>query len=134
MPGPGKPVALARATAGLLGGLCCVSLVWSHGTEEGHENRLERLIPPADSYELCLDLAQDQQLHYAFSATRKLDFNIHYHAGPEVRYPVSDKQVSAAEATFAAQSAQKYCLMWTNPGDTEARLSIEYEKPPAPGR
>jgi hypothetical protein len=74
-------------------------------------------------------LAPDQQLHYAFSATRKLDFNIHYHVDHEVFYPVSEEQVTAAEATFTAPSDQEYCLMWTNPGVADVLLSLDYEKP-----
>jgi len=78
-------------------------------------------------------LAADQQLRYAFSATRKLDFNIHYHADHEVIFPVSEQQITASEATFAAPSEQEYCLMWTNPGDADAQLTLEYAKPPATG-
>ena len=84
---------------------------------------------PDDSYELCLVMAQDQQLRYAFSAPRKLDFNIHYHADHEVFYPVSEDQIMDATATFSAQSEQEYCLMWTNQGDADVQLSLEYEKP-----
>jgi len=123
---PGVPI---RAITGLLVGLCCASPAWAHGAEDSHQNRLERTIPPAEDYELCLLLAPDQPLRYTFSATRKLDFNIHYHAGHEVIYPVSEQQITAAEATFAAPSEQEYCLMWTNPGDADAQLTLEYEKP-----
>jgi hypothetical protein len=129
MRGPGKPGALIRTIAGLLGCLCCISLAWSHGAEDSHQNRFERTLPPAEDYELCLVLAQDQQLRYAFNSTRKLDFNIHYHADHEVIYPVTEQQITASEATFAAPSEQEYCLMWTNPGDADAQLTLEYEKP-----
>lgn len=110
------------------------SPVWSHGAEGSHRDRLEEIIAPNDNYELCLMLTQDQQLRYAFSAPRKLDFNIHYHADHEVFYPVSSDQVMDAKATFLAQSEQEYCLMWTNQGDTEVQLSLEYEKPQATSR
>jgi hypothetical protein len=84
---------------------------------------------PDDSYELCLLLAQDQQLRYTFSAPGKLDFNIHYHADHQVFYPVSEDQIMDATATFSAQSEQEYCLMWTNQGDADVQFSLEYEKP-----
>jgi hypothetical protein len=129
MRGQEKPGLLIRIIVSLLGCACCVSLAWSHGAEESHRNRLEQMIMPNDSYELCLVLAQDQQLRYGFSAPRKLDFNIHYHADHEVFYPVSEDQVMKATATFSAQSEQEYCLMWTNQGDTDVLLSLEYEKP-----
>ena len=131
MRGREKPGVHGRIIAGLLGYACCVSLAWSHGAEDSHRDRLEQLIASDDSYELCLVLAQNQQLRYAFSAPRKLDFNIHYHADHEVFYPVSEDQVMDATATFSAQSEQEYCLMWTNQGDTDVLLSLEYRKPQA---
>ncbi|MEN8207557.1 MAG: hypothetical protein ABFS24_16365 [Pseudomonadota bacterium] len=134
MSGRKKPVVLIRSIAGLLGCACCVSLVWSHGVAGGHRDRLEQLIMPDDSYELCLVLAQDQQLRYAFSAPRMLDFNIHYHVGREVFYPVSENQIMDATATFSARSEQEYCLMWTNQGDADVLLSLEYERPQATSR
>jgi hypothetical protein len=129
MSGEEKTCVLVRSIAALLGYSCCVSLAWSHGAEESHQNRLERTIVPDDSYELCLVMAQDQQLRYAFSAPQKLDFNIHYHADHDVLYPVSEDQIMDATATYTAQSEQEYCLMWTNQGDTDVPLSLEYEKP-----
>jgi hypothetical protein len=134
MRGAEKTGVILRTLAGLLGCLCCASLAWSHGAEDSHRNRLQRTIAPDDSYELCLPLAPGQQLHYAFSASHKLDFNVHFHADHEVFYPVSEEQINTSEATFTAQSAQEYCLMWTNPGDAEVQLSLEYEKPQPTGR
>jgi hypothetical protein len=124
-----KPGVLIESIAALLGVVCCVPLAWSHGAEDSHQNRLQRSIPTNDSYELCLLLAQGQQLRYKFSAPGKLDFNIHYHADDEVLYPVSEDQIMDATATFSAQSEQEYCLMWTNQGDADVQLSLEYEKP-----
>jgi len=126
-----RPGVLIRCITFLLGSICCVPLAWSHGTEDSHQNRLQRTIAPDDRYELCLLLAQGQQLSYTFSASRTLDFNIHYHTDDEVFYPVYEDQVMDATATFSAQSEQEYCLMWTNQGDTDVPLSLEYEKPPA---
>ena len=124
---------LVGSIAALLGSLCCVPLAWSHGAEDSHQNSIERTVVPDDSYELCLVLVQDQQLHYQFQASRKLDFNIHYHTDDEVLYPVSEDQVMDGAATFAAPSEQEYCLMWTNQGDADAQLSLQYEKPQAKG-
>jgi len=39
-----------------------------------------------------------------------------------------------AAATFVAPSEQEYCLMWTNQGNTDVLLSLEYEKPQANNR
>jgi hypothetical protein len=129
MSGQEKPGVHGRVIAGLLGCVCCVSPVWSHGAQDSRRDRLEQVIASDDSYELCLVLAQDQQLRYTFSAPRKLDFNIHYHADHEVFYPVSEDQIMGTTATYTAQSEQEYCLMWTNQGDADVLLSLEYGKP-----
>ena len=128
-----KPVVVIGSIAALLGYLCCAPLAWSHGAEDSHQNSIERTVVPDDSYELCLVLEQDQQLHYKFNASQKLDFNIHHHTEDEVLYPVSEDQVMDLTATFAATSGQEYCLMWTNLGNTDVRLSLQYEKPQAKG-
>ena len=128
MCGQEKAGVLTRVIAGLPGAICCVSLAWSHGVEESQRDRLEQLIAPDDSHELCLVLAQEQQLRYTFSAPRKLDFNIHYHADDEVFYPVSEDHITDATAMYTAQSEQEYCLMWINQGDTDVQLSLGYEK------
>ena len=128
-----KPVVVIGSIAALLVYLCCAPLAWSHGAEDSHQNSIERTVVPDDSYELCLVLEQDQQLHYKFKASQKLDFNIHHHTEDEVLYPVSEDQVMDLTATFAATSGQEYCLMWTNQGNTDVRLSLQYEKPQAKG-
>ena len=128
-----KPVVVIGSIAVLLGYLCCAPLAWSHGAEDSHKNSIERTVVPDDSYELCLVLVQDQQLHYKFKASQRLDFNIHHHTDDEVLYPVSEDQVMNVAATFAAPSEQEYCLMWTNKGDADAQLSLQYEKPQAQG-
>ena len=127
------PCVVVGSIAALLGYLCCVPLAWSHGAEDSHQNRIERTIEPDESYELCLLLDQDQQLHYKFNAAKRLDFNIHYHTEDEVFYPVSEDQIMDLTATFAAPSEQEYCLMWTNQGDADAQLSLQYDKPQAEG-
>ena len=128
-----KSFVVIGSIAALLGYLYCVPLAWSHGTEDNHQNSIERTIEPDDSYELCLLLEQDQQLHYKFNAAQRLDFNIHYHTDDEVFYPVSKDQIMDLTAMFAAPSEQEYCLMWTNKGDADAQLSLQYEKPQAKG-
>lgn len=128
MRGPKDPGVPGKLIAALIGCVCGTSLVWSHGAEDSHGNRLKRVIAANDSYELCLVLARDQSLHYAFSAPRRLDFNIHYHDEHEIFYPVSRDQIMDAKTTFSAQSEQEYCLMWTNQGDTDVPLILEYNK------
>lgn len=127
----GLETALLRILAGMLGCTWFVTPAWSHGIDGSYRDRLEQAIEPGDVYELCQVITPEQQLHYAFTATDKLGFNIHYHANHEVVYPVPEQRTAAAGATFAAESEQEYCLMWTNPTSGEVMLSVDYEKTPA---
>lgn len=117
-----------RCLVAILG--CYLSFVapaWSHGADDRYSDSIELAVDPDDVYELCLVLTPDQLLRYAFSASGKLGFNVHYHENHEIRYPVAEHQTSAAEATFAPESEQEYCLMWTNYGAAEVELSLQYE-------
>ena len=64
--------------------------------------------------EKCFRLPADASIGYAFHATGPVDFNIHFHRGSDVEYPVRSDQVRQADARFVAPSTQEYCLMWTN--------------------
>jgi hypothetical protein len=64
--------------------------------------------------EECFRLSANASVGYAFEATGPVDFNIHFHRGNDVEYPVKSDQVRQADARFVAPSAQEYCLMWTN--------------------
>jgi len=64
--------------------------------------------------EECFRLPADASVGYAFDASGPVDFNIHFHRGNDVDYPVKADQVRQADARFVAPSAQEYCLMWTN--------------------
>jgi len=64
--------------------------------------------------EECFRPPADASVRYAFEATGPVDFNIHFHRGNDVDYPVKADQVRQADARFVAPSAQEYCLMWTN--------------------
>lgn len=62
--------------------------------------------------ERCLDLAAGESIRYRFRASAPVDFNIHHHRGKDVLYPVRRRAVRDADATFRADAADTYCLMW----------------------
>ena len=81
--------------------------------------------------ERCLTLAAGQSIRYRFSASAPVDFNIHYHRGKEVFYPVRRSGVRDAEGTFRAQEADDYCLMWEHAGSGSAAVTGSFEPIPA---
>ena len=66
------------------------------------------------SAEECFRLAANACVAYAFEASAPIDFDIHFHRGSVVEYPVRQHQVQRADTRFIAASAEEYCLMWTN--------------------
>lgn len=71
-------------------------------------------IAPRKIAEECFRLAAGQAIGYAFESSSPVDFNIHFHKGDDVVYPVKRDQADRGEDRFTAPSAEDYCLMWTN--------------------
>jgi hypothetical protein len=71
-------------------------------------------IPPGKIAEECFKLPAGQTIGYAFEATAPVDFNLHFHRGNDVEYPVQSDQVRQVDDRFTAPSTEEFCLMWTN--------------------
>lgn len=78
--------------------------------------------------ERCLQLAAGESIRYRFRSTVPVDFNIHFHRGADVVYPVKQSAVSEADASFRAPAAEGYCLMWENPGPGAASVEGMLER------
>jgi hypothetical protein len=65
--------------------------------------------------EECVKLSAGESIHYAFEASAPVEFNVHFHRGDAIEYPVRSGALARADERFTAPSAQEYCLMWTNP-------------------
>jgi hypothetical protein len=74
----------------------------------------EHAIRPGKIAEECFKLPAGGAVGYAFEATAPVDFNIHFHRGKDVEYPVKRDAIRQADDRFTAASAEEYCLMWTN--------------------
>ena len=80
-------------------------------------------IKPGGFDERCLRLEAGEAIDYDFRADRAIDFNIHYHRGRDVFYPVRLSQVTAVgPQRFVAPAADDYCLMWENRGSAAAQI------------
>lgn len=88
-------------------------------------------IEPSGMLEPCLKLKPGETLKYAFSSTKPLDFNIHYHKDDKVNYPVWESKVKSGRGTFKAKADEYHCLMWINrskePVDLIYRTSEELQ-------
>jgi hypothetical protein len=70
-------------------------------------------LEPAKIHEECMRLEAGQKRRYHWKSSAPVDFNIHYHEGPEVFYPVKRDLMRGDGGTFTAKTAQDYCWMWT---------------------
>jgi hypothetical protein len=64
-------------------------------------------------HEECARLNAGEKRKYYWKADNAVDFNIHYHEGPEVFYPVKRDGMRGDGGEFSAKKAQDYCWMWT---------------------
>jgi len=101
-----RGLAVAAGFVGLVASTLCVPLQT--------DKPFSHSIAPRKIAEECVKLAAGDTIAYAFDATAPVDFNIHFHQGDAVVYPVKSDQIQRADDRFTATSAEDYCLMWTN--------------------
>jgi len=70
-------------------------------------------LEPKAMHEECVKLQAGEKRKYYWKADNAVDFNIHYHDGPEVFYPVKRDGMRGDGGSFAAKIGQDYCWMWT---------------------
>ena len=84
----------------------------AHGIEPNVQPFSAKLEPKA-MHEECVKLQAGEKRNYYWKADNAVDFNIHYHDGSEVFYPVKRERMRGDGGTFVAKVAQDYCWMWT---------------------
>lgn len=89
--------------------------------------QFEMTIAPEKFDEHCLRLEAGEAIAWRFTATGRVNFNIHRHQGDEVLYPVRRDRVERASGVFRARDGDDYCLMWTGRagGPVVVRGSVE---------
>ena len=70
-------------------------------------------IDPKQMHEECVRLEAGAKRRYHWKSDSPVDFNVHYHEGPEVFYPVKRDGMRGDGGTFVAKSAEEFCWMWT---------------------
>jgi hypothetical protein len=75
--------------------------------------------------EACGRLAAGDGVRWSFTTAAPGDFNIHYHVGKDVVFPVKQALVTGGRDTLNAAVAQDYCWMWTNRGSAPVSLTFD---------
>jgi hypothetical protein len=73
-------------------------------------------------HEECARLEAGESRRWSWKSTGPVDFNIHYHRGEEVFYPVKRDGMRGDGGTFVAKTGEDYCWMWTG---REAATKVE---------
>jgi hypothetical protein len=81
--------------------------------DEGKARAFTHDLKPGGVAEECLRLEAGRSRAFEWTADGPVDFNIHYHQGDNVTYPVKLNGESKGRGKFTAQAAQDYCWMWT---------------------
>lgn len=112
-----------RALASAAAALALLVAGGAHAATLAEDGAFNLTVAPAKFNEHCFRLAAGQTLIYTFEATAEVDFNLHYHRGREVFYPIKTpamRRIDAARHT--AVHADDYCLMWENRGNAPVVL------------
>lgn len=85
-------------------------------------------------YEECIELLPTHSLEYSFKASKPVKFNIHYHRGEDILYPVSKDNITewngvlkVSEQDYYTEEQEYFCLMWENPHNESVSLTFEYK-------
>jgi hypothetical protein len=86
------------------------------------------VLKPGKMHEVCMVLSSAQRLEYTFSTTKPVDFNIHYHKGESVYYPVKRPKTTGESDRFTPASGRSdYCLMWENKSSGDIEVTHSYK-------
>lgn len=106
--------------------IAVVSACSRGGNPVAPQTDFELAAGPGEIKELCFESAAGDVLVYRFEASAPLAFNLHYHVGEEVFYPVPEHETAAEKGQYIVPADQAYCLMWTNnSADVTATLSAQ---------
>jgi len=86
-------------------------------------------LEPGKHKEVCLKMTAGQAVGYQFTSVRPVAFNIHYHDGSAVEYPVKLDSVREASDRFVADADRGYCLMWSNRTKKKTKLTYRVDGP-----
>ncbi len=70
-------------------------------------------LAPKKVHEECARMEAGESRRWHWKSDAPVDFNIHYHRGKEVFFPVKRDAMRGDGGTFTAKTGEDYCWMWT---------------------
>ncbi|PXF63140.1 energy transducer TonB [Kangiella spongicola] len=80
-----------------------------------------------DIGEICPEMNAGQTLSFDFKSNNEVEFNLHYHEGEKVSYPIEPHKVTSLQQSFEAPIKQTYCLMWKGLSEEPAKIKLNYQ-------
>lgn len=83
-------------------------------------------LAPKKVHEECARMEASESRRWHWKSDAPVDFNIHYHRGNEVFFPVKRDGMRGDGGTFTAKTGEDYCWMWTAreaPAKVEGRIA-----------
>lgn len=94
---------------------------------QGVENtQTDLVLRPQKIKEACFLLKQGQNVTFKFNSEFPLDFNLHFHQGDKVSYPLKFQSVATVTESFTAEVEANYCLMLTNTSLRKNKVTYFY--------
>lgn len=100
---------------------------WSYASDREDATVVKVELEAGKMHEECMRLEAGAKSRYYWKSSAPVDFNIHYHRGDEVVYPVKRERMRGDGGTFVAKSGEDYCWMWTAkaPAKIEGRIELK---------
>ncbi len=80
---------------------------------DGKPREFRHALKAGDVAEECVRLEAGRSRAFEWSSDAAVDFNIHFHRGKDVTYPMKLDGQRKGRGRFTASSAEDYCWMWT---------------------
>lgn len=62
--------------------------------------------------EICPEMKAGQVIAFELTASLPILFNLHFHQGKAISYPIPKKNLTEIKDQFTAPDSNTYCLMW----------------------
>lgn len=85
-------------------------------------------VPAGKIVEICGAIPPGANVAWRYEASAPLDFNIHYHRGEQVVYPVKLAQRAQAKGRLRVQASEDHCWMWRHKGTAPAALDVHLQR------
>jgi hypothetical protein len=85
-------------------------------------------LAPGAMHEECARVEAGEKRRYHWKADNAVDFNVHFHDGEKVTFPLKRDGMRGDGGTFEAKRGEDYCWMWTArnlPVKLEGRIELK---------